>query len=91
MKYIRNNNFILRNILGENILFPTGLEMKSFQGGIQLNDISKEIWEWLVVPLETEEIVLRITEEYEIDYNEAKEDISELLNSFLENNIIMVK
>lgn len=42
--------------------------MKNFQGGIKFNDIAQEILEWLIVPLEIDEVVSKVTEEYEIDY-----------------------
>lgn len=42
--------------------------MKNFQGGIKFNDIAQEIWEWLIVPLEIDEVVSKVTEEYKIDY-----------------------
>lgn len=89
MKYIRNNLFVLRNILGEFLLFPISEQQNSFQGGIKLNYMAKQIWDYLAIPLDICSIVEKITSEYEISYDEVMHDVKELIDRFIENDIIV--
>ncbi len=88
MKYVRNNLFILRNVLGEFLLFPISEQQKSFQGGIMLNYMAKQIWDYLAIPIDICDIVTKLTNEYEINYDEAMRDVKELIDCFIENDII---
>lgn len=88
MKYVRNNLFVLRNVLGEFLLFPISEQQKNFQGGIKLNYMAKQIWDYLAIPLDICSIVTKLTSEYEINYDEAMRDVKELIDCFIENDII---
>lgn len=72
--------FILKNIVGEWIIMPTGSNIRNFEGAIVLNDISVFIWNQLEKPISRNDLLNAILDEYEIDEQTAATDMDELLN-----------
>lgn len=72
--------FILKNIVDEWIVMPTGSNIKNFEGAIVLNDVSAFIWQQLENPISREDILQAVLEEYDIDEQTAAAD----LDGFLE-------
>lgn len=80
--------YILRNIMGEYMLFPTGTEMQQFKGTILLNELSAFIWNKLQSPIEFENLKTAILEAYEVEEDQVKDDLAEIINTFNEYKII---
>ena len=72
--------FILKNIIGERIVMPTGARINQFDGALVLNDLSAFIWEKLQQPIAREDLLEMILAEYEVDCETASRD----LDAFLE-------
>ena len=47
----QKKGYILRNIMGKYMLFPTGTEMQQFKGTILLNELSAFIWDVIQTPI----------------------------------------
>lgn len=75
------NEFILRNIAGENIVVPIGTTTQNFNGIISLNDVATFIWKKVDEVNTVDELVNLVIEEYDIDIEVAKADVEE----FIEN------
>lgn len=77
--------FIIREIAGEDILIPAGKTAQKFNGMISLTPTARFIWEHLENVDSIHEMVDAILEEYEVDRATAFEDatffIGQLLNS----------
>ncbi|MCR5204663.1 MAG: PqqD family protein [Lachnospiraceae bacterium] len=76
------NGFILRNIVGEYMLVPTGERMKSFNGTMMLNELAAFVWEQLQSPKSESELLNAVLAEYDIDEETASADLMTLLKKF---------
>ena len=82
------NDFILRNIVGEYMLVPTGERMKSFNGTMMLNELAAFVWEKLQNPMSDKELLDAVLFEYDVDEATASADLTALLERFQELGVI---
>ena len=73
--------FILRNVVDEYILMPTGDNIGQFNGTILLNEVSAFVWEKLQNPLSKEDLLKAIMDEFEVDRATASADLDVLLQT----------
>lgn len=76
--------FILREIAGECVLIPTGMTTQEFNGLITLSDTAKYIWENMEKVDSLEEMVKKITDEYEVDEETARRDVIGFISQMLQ-------
>ena len=76
------DGFILRNVIGENILMPTGDNIGSFGGTVILNEVSAFVWEKIQKPTSYEDLISAILAEFDVDEQTAKSDLDALLERF---------
>ena len=80
--------FMLRDIVGEAVLIPTGETATKFNGLMSVNELGRFIWENYERAKDEEELLGFILDEYEVEKDVAKADLDEFLNILKENNII---
>lgn len=83
------DDFILHNTGEDFVIIATGEATKNFNGIIKLNNIGGEIVGLLTTDISEEEIIKAIVEKYEVEYETAKEDILNLLDSLRKTGIIL--
>ena len=75
--------FVLRNVAGDNILIPvTGIDNK-FDGLITLNETGVFIWKQLEAGKNQDEIVKALLDEYEVSDEQANRDVTDILNQLI--------
>lgn len=84
----QKQGYVLRNIMGEYMLFPAGTEMQQFKGAILLNELSAFIWNKLQTPIEFEGLMSAILKEYDVEEEQLKYDLIEIIHTFSEYGII---
>lgn len=82
------NEYVIRNIAGDNILVPIGKTIDNFNGLIILNEMAKFIWEKMPEVKDEEELLNCILDEYEVDREVAKADLEEFLETLKKEKII---
>ena len=82
------NDFILRNIVGEYMLVPTGDRMKSFNGTMMLNELAAFVWEKLQTSMSDQELLNAVLFEYDVDEATASSDLAVLLEKFRQFGVI---
>lgn len=80
--------FCIRNICGENTLVPVGETASSFKGIIKMNDIGNFIWNNIERAGNNEEIVSMVMDNYNLDFNQAKNDVDDFIKYLKNVNII---
>lgn len=80
--------FTMRNIAGSNIVVPVGNADRVFNGMITLNDSGAFFWNALLKDTTVDEVVKKVTSEYEIDEEKAKADVENFVAMLRENNLI---
>ena len=67
--------FIVRNIMGENILVPKGSTAMDFNGLITLNETALDIWKLLPDAADEKEVTDRMLDIYDIDRPTLEADV----------------
>ncbi len=83
-----NKEMTLREIAGENILVPGANAVLDLNGLFVVTETGALIWKLLPQVENEQEIVEKILEEYEIDEDTAKKDVSEFLGKLRKYGII---
>lgn len=76
--------YVLREIAQEYLAVPIGT------GGeiVILNPVSKLLWERLQAPQTLDELTDAVTEQYDVDAAQAREDILAFLNNLKSSNLL---
>lgn len=73
--------FVLRNVVDEYILMPTGDNIGKFNGTILLNEVSALVWEKLQNPVSKDDLLKAILDEFEVEKAVASADLDALLST----------
>lgn len=79
MYYIRNEDFITREIAGETILVPTGQAARTLNGMISLNETGAFLWSALRERQTPEALAERLAEQCGVDPADVQGDTAEFL------------
>lgn len=80
--------FTVRNIAGSDIVVPVGNAEKIFNGMITLNESGAFFWNALLKDTTVDEVVKKVTSEYDVDKERAKADVEKFIEQLRENNLI---
>ncbi|MCI6254258.1 PqqD family protein [Eubacterium coprostanoligenes] len=80
--------FTVRNIAGSDIVVPVGNAEKIFNGMITLNESGAFFWNALLKDTTVDEVVKKVTSEYDVDEERAKADVEKFIEQLRENNLI---
>ncbi|MBR5547919.1 MAG: PqqD family peptide modification chaperone [Clostridia bacterium] len=82
------DGFVLRNVVDEHIVMPTGDNIAKFEGAVVLNDVSAFVFEQLQRPVGMEDLLEAVLNEFEVDEATAKADLEALIANFEEMGLI---
>ena len=80
--------FMLREIVGETVLIPTGETAAHFNGLISVNELGRFIWDNYEKAEDEDELLSFILDEYEVERDVAKADLEEFLQILRDAEII---
>ena len=80
--------FVLRDIVGEKILMPTGDNIGQFNRTLLFNAVSALVWQKLQNPVSREELLQAILDKFEVEETVASADLDKLLQTLKEYNVI---
>ena len=80
--------FVLRNIMDEYIVMPTGDNIAKFEGAVVLNEVSAFIYKLLESPMCREDVLAAILDEFEVDEATASADLDELLEKLANMGVL---
>lgn len=84
-------NFVLREIAGDNLLIPVGEICSAPQGMVLLNDISLLIYQAIGDGKDADAILQDITERYDVETEQARSDMNDVLSQMKNLGIITTK
>lgn len=82
------SGFVLRNVVDEYILMPTGDNISEFRGTVLLNQVSAFVWEKLQTPQSRDDLLQAILDEYEVEKAVAAQDLDTLLETLRSYGVI---
>lgn len=83
--------FVLREIADDYVIIPTGKTILEFNGLISTNEVGASIWKMLQEETTFEMLVKGILNEYDVEENVVREDVSEFLNQLYQKGILKIE
>ena len=80
--------FVLRNVVDEFIVMPTGDNIAKFDGAVVLNEVSAFVFEQMKHPVSREDLLEAVLNEFEVDEATAKADLDALIEKLTEMGLI---
>lgn len=80
--------FILRNVVGEHVLFPIGDNINHFNGTLLMNEVSSFIWEQLQKSVTRDDLLAAVLNHFNVDEARAAADLDTLLAKLREYGVI---
>lgn len=84
------NDFILQSVKGENVLFPVGEALQTFNGIVTLNDTGAFLWKCLSDGKSVSALLREVVTAFEVEPEQARLDIQEFLEDALKWGLIEV-
>lgn len=82
------DGFVLRNVVDEYIVMPTGDNIAKFDGAVVLNEVSAFVFEQMKNPVSREDLLEAVLNEFEVDEATAKADLDALIGKLTEMGLI---
>lgn len=82
------DGFVMRTIVDEYMIMPTGVNISQFDGTVVLNEVSAFLWEKLQRDVTREELLEDLLAEYDVPQEIAQRDLETLLNRFAEYGLL---
>ena len=80
--------FVVRHVVDEYLLMPTGENIADFGGYVLLNSVSAFVWEKLQAPASRDELLEAVLGRYAVDAETAAADLDALLERFRQAGVI---
>ncbi|MFH1772367.1 MAG: PqqD family protein [Candidatus Omnitrophota bacterium] len=87
----KNPKIVFRKIGDETILVPVQSRVADFENIFALNETAARIWELIDGSRRTGDIANEVSEEFEVSLNQAKIDVSEFIQTLLNNKAVTAK
>lgn len=81
-------SYILRDVAGSHVVVPVGKTTADFNGMITLNETGSFLWKQLSEEVEREELIARLTAEYEVTPAQAAADVDAFLQKLRNNDFL---
>ena len=81
---IRNENFLLREVAGSQVLVPVGAAVGEFAGIVTLNGSGVHLWNALSTEQTLESLAKVLMQQYEVSLTQATEDAEKFIEKLHE-------
>ncbi len=82
------DGFVLRNVIDEYVVMPTGDNIAKFAGTVVLNEVSAFLFRQLENPVSRADLLSALLNEYDVDEATAGADLDALLDQFREMGLL---
>ena len=82
------DGFVLRNVVDEFVVMPTGDNIAKFDGAVVLNEVSAFVFNMLKNAVSREDLLLAILNEYDVAEETAQKDLDALLEQFRQMGLL---
>ena len=76
------DGFVLRNVIDEYMVMPTGENIAKFEGAVVLNEVSAMLYKLLEKSTSREDLLTAMLNQYDVDEETASTDLDEILDTF---------
>ena len=78
---IRNEDFLLREVAGSQVLVPVGAAVGEFAGIVNLNDAGVHLWNALETEQTMQSLIAVLTERYAVSEEQAALDVQKFVQN----------
>ena len=82
------NGFMLRQVAGNYIVIGIGAEAVDFNGMVTINETGAFLWKILENGADKEDLLSALMQEYDVDEESAKKDITEFLQKLYDGKLL---
>ena len=82
------SGFVVRTVGGNSVVVATGVNSKTFNGMIRLNECGRILWDSLKQDRSVEDLIDAVLNEYDVDRETAAADVSAFLNTLREAGVL---
>ena len=87
---VRSQSVVSRRVSGETLIVPVRGKVGDLASIYSFNEVGSLIWQLLEIPREVCELVSAVEREYDVDPQQAQQDVSKFLNDVLSVGLIEV-
>lgn len=80
--------FVVRKVMGNNVVIATGAQSKKFHGMVKLNDTATEIWNYISEGLEADAIYEKMLEKYDVDESLLRADVKKTIKTLIDQGFV---
>ena len=80
--------FVLREVMGNNVIIAVGNASREFRGMVQLNASAAKIWKYIGEGKTRDQIVDAMLEEYDAERGVIEADVDRSIDMFATNGLI---
>ena len=80
--------FVIRKVMGNNVIIATGAASKNFHGMVKLNDTAAEIWGYISSGMDLETICKTMLEKYEVDESLLRADVEKTVKTRIDQGFV---
>ena len=82
------DGFVLRSVMGNNVVIAVGEASKNFRGMVQLNESATEIWKHIADGRSRDEICNLMFDKYEVEREALERDVDGVISKLCDNGFI---
>src|ERR1700686_4629705 len=88
--FVRSKSVVSRRVSGETLIVPVRGKVGDLASIYSFNEAGSLIWQLLEIPRDVCELVAAVEREYDVDPQQAQQDVSKFLNDVLSVGLIEV-
>src|SRR3979411_983123 len=88
--FVRSQSVVSRRVSGETLIVPVRGKGGDLASIYSFNEVASLIWQWLEMPRNVSELVSAVEREYDVDPQQAQQDVSKFLNDMLSVGLVEV-
>ena len=88
--FVRSQSVVSRRVSGETLIVPVRGKVGDLASIYSFNEVASLIWQLLEMPRDVSDLVSAVEREYDVDSQQAHEDVSKFLNDMLSVDLVEV-
>src|SRR5216684_194779 len=88
--FVRSRSVVSRRVSGETLIVPVRGKVGDLASIYRFNEVASLIWQWLEMPRDVSDLVSAVEREYDVDPQQAQQDVSKFLNEMLSVGLVEV-
>ena len=88
--FVRSQSVVSRRVSGETLIVPVRGKVGDLASIYSFNEVASLIWQLLEMPRDVSDLVAAVEREYDVDPQQAHEDVSKFLNDMLSVGLVEI-